>query len=251
MTTMTTTTAALEIDGLTVAYNGAAVLRGVSGRFPAGVLSAVVGPNGCGKTTLLKAIAGLIEPKSGRVRIAGAGRGDIAYLAQHAAFDRSFPISVREVVAMGLWPRIGGFGRVTAAHREEVEAAIATVGLAGQADRLVGALSGGQLQRAMFARLIVQNAPVILLDEPFASIDAHTTADLLALMGRWRDEGRIVVAVVHDLDLAHRHFGWTMLLAHESVACGPTAEVLTSANLSDARERCDACAADRGFWAAA
>lgn len=242
---------ALEINDLTVAYNGTAVLRDVSGRFPAGELSAVVGPNGCGKTTLLKTIAGLVEPEHGRVRIAGTGRADIAYLSQHAAFDRSFPISVREVVTMGLLPRIGSFGRVTAAHREEVAAAITTVGLAGHADRHVGALSGGQLQRAMFARLIVQDAPVILLDEPFASIDSHTTADLLALMARWRDEGRIVVAVMHDLDLAHRHFGWTMLLAHESVACGPTAEVLTSANLSDARELCDACAADRGFWAAA
>lgn len=244
-------TSALEIDDLTVAYDGAAVLRGVSGRFPAGVLSAVVGPNGSGKTTLLKAIAGLVEPESGRVRFVGPGRGDIAYLPQHAAFDRSFPISVREIVTMGLLPRIGSFGRVTAAHRDEVEAAVATVGLAGYADRNVGALSGGQLQRAMFARVIVQNAPVILLDEPFASIDTHTTADLMALMARWRDEGRIVVAVMHDLDLAHRHFGWTMLLAHESVACGPTPEVLTSANLSDARELCDACAADRGFWAAA
>lgn len=152
---------------------------------------------------------------------------------------------------MGLWPRIGGFGRVTAAHRDTVEAALAATGLGGHAGRAVGELSGGQLQRALFARLIVQDAPVILLDEPFASIDSHTTADLMGLMTRWRDEGRIVVAVLHDLELAHRHFGRTMLLAHESVACGPTAEVLTQDNLADARERCDACAADRGFWAAA
>lgn len=244
-------TAAIEISDLTVSYDGAPVLRDVSGRFPAGVLSAVVGPNGCGKTTLLKAIAGLLRADSGSVRFTGPGRVEFAYLPQRPEFDRNFPIAVRDVVAMGLWPRLGAFGRVTAAMREDVERAIDKVGLTPLAGRRIGALSGGQLQRALFARLIVQNAPVVLLDEPFANIDAHTTAELMELMARWRDEGRIVLAVLHDLDLAHREFGWTMLLAHESVACGPTPEVLTHDNLHRARHLCDACAADRDFWAAA
>jgi len=244
-------TAAIEISDLTVSYDGAPVLRGVSGRFPAGVLSAVVGPNGSGKTTLLKSIAGQLRPSSGRVRFAGPGRAEFAYLPQRPAFDRTFPIAVRDVVAMGLWPRLGPFRRPTAAMRDGVERAIAAVGLTAWADRRIGALSGGQLQRALFARLIAQNAPVVLLDEPFTNVDAHTIGDLMALMGRWRDEGRIVVAVLHDLDLAHRDFGWTMLLAHQSVACGPTPEVLTSANLAQARALCDACAADRHFWASA
>ncbi len=244
-------TGAIELERLTIAYDGPPVLRGVSGRFPAGVLSAVVGPNGSGKSTLLKAIAGLLRPGSGRIRFAGPGRPDYAYLPQQTGFDRSFPISVGEFVAMGLWPRAGAFAAMTPDLLEEVRAAIDTVGLGDLVERRIGALSGGQLQRAQFARLIVQNAHAVLLDEPFANIDAHTTADLMRLMGHWRDEGRIVIAVLHDLDLAHRDFGWTMLLAHESVACGPTPEVLTSANLAQARALCDACAADRNFWAAA
>ena len=244
-------TPSIEIDGLTVAYDGGDVLHGVTGRFPAGVLCAVVGPNGSGKTTLLKTVAGLLKPKAGRALLAGRSTGGLAYLPQQAGFDRGFPIAVRDVVAMGLWPRSGGFRRITRAQRDEVEAAIAAVGLAAVADLPIGTLSGGQTRRVLFARTLLQDAAAILLDEPFANVDADTTAYLLALMEGWREEGRIVVAVLHDLDLAQKFFGWTMLLAHESVACGPTAAVLTPENLSRARHLCDRCAADRNFWAAA
>ncbi|MDH3230661.1 MAG: metal ABC transporter ATP-binding protein [Alphaproteobacteria bacterium] len=244
-------TPSIDIDALTVAYDGGDVLHGVSGRFPAGVLCAVVGPNGSGKTTLLKTIAGLLKPRAGRVQLAGGRTGDIAYLPQRAGFDRTFPIAVRDVVAMGLWPRSGGFRRITRAQRDEVEAAVAAVGLAAVAGMPIGTLSGGQTRRVLFARTMLQDAPAILLDEPFANVDADTTAYLLALMEGWRKEGRIVVAVLHDLDLAQKHFGWTMLLAHESVACGPTAAVLTPENLRRARHLCERCAADRNFWAAA
>ncbi len=244
-------TTSIELDGLTVAYDDADVLQGVTGRFPAGQLCAVVGPNGSGKTTLLKTIAGLLRPKAGRVRLTGTGAGGIAYLPQRAGFDRSFPISVHDMAAMGLWPRSGGFRRITRAQREEVAAALAAVGLAPVADRPIGTLSGGLTRRALFARTMLQDAPAILLDEPLANVDADTTALLLGMMAEWRAEGRVVVAVLHDLDLAQRHFGWTMLLAHESVACGPTAEVLTTQNLDQARHLCERCAADRNFWAAA
>lgn len=245
------TVAALEIDSLRVAYDGGDILQGVSGRFPGGMLSAVVGPNGCGKTTLLKAIAGQLRARAGTVRTSGMERTDSAYLPQSAAFDRTFPISVREVVGMGLLPRIGALGRVTQDQAARIDEAIAAVGLEAFAHRRIGALSGGQIQRAMFARLALQDAAVILLDEPFSNIDAHTTEALLQLMGSWRDEGRIVITVLHDIDLALRHFGWAMLLAHESVACGPTAQVLTHDNMHRAQHLCDACAADRNFWAAA
>lgn len=244
-------TASIEIENLTVAYDGGAVLRGVSGRFPGSELSAVVGPNGSGKSTLLKTITGLLRPRGGEIRCAGIDRPAFAYLPQQASVDPSFPISVRDLVTLGLWRETGGFGRVSAGQESAVDAALRTVGLADFAGRHIGALSGGHIQRALFARLIVQDAPVVLLDEPFNNIDAHTTAALLRLMEGWRAEGRVVVAVLHDLELAQRHFGWCMLLAHESVASGATAQVLTPENLARARDMCDACAADADFWAAA
>ncbi len=244
-------TASIEIENLTVAYDGGAVLRGVSGHLPGSELSAVVGPNGSGKSTLLKAMTGALRPRGGSIRLEGPGKPAFAWLPQQATIDNAFPISVRDLVMLGLWPRIGALAPVTGDQEQAVEAALGAVGLTDFADRRIAALSGGQIQRALFARLIVQDAPAILLDEPFNNIDAHTTQALLRLMEGWRAEGRVVVAVLHDLDLAQRHFGWAMLLAHESVACGPTAEVLTPENLARARHMCDACAADRDFWAAA
>lgn len=243
--------AALVLEGLTVGYDGGDILQDVSGRFPSGILCAVVGPNGSGKSTLLKTVAGLLQPRSGRACVTGVNRGGTAYMPQTAAFDRTFPISVREVVAMGLLPQVGGYRGIGASQSARIDEAIAAVGLDAFADRRIGALSGGQMQRALFARLALQDAGVLLLDEPFANIDAHTIRALIELMQGWREEGRIVVAVQHDIELAERHFGWTMLLAHTAVACGPTPEVLTHGNLHRAQHLCDACAADRNFWAAA
>ncbi len=222
---------AVELKDLTLAYRRRPAVRGVSGRFAPGSMTAVVGPNGAGKSTLLKGIMGSVRASGGRILIDGVKRRDIGYLPQAGDLDRSFPISVLDLVSLGLWRRTGPFGRVGARLTQEVEAAIAAVGLDGLEDRLVGTLSGGQLQRALFARLLLQDARLLLLDEPFTAIDARTTRELMDLVKRWNGEGRTVIAVLHDMELVREYFPETLLLARETVAWSGTREALSRTNL--------------------
>jgi len=141
---------------------------------------------------------------------------------------------------MGLWGTAGIFGRIGFGQRNKIEAAIAAVGLTGFEGRSIGTLSGGQMQRALFARLLLQDADIILLDEPFTAIDARTSADLLALVQRWHGENRTVVAVLHDIETVKRAFPQTLLLAREAIAWGETGEVLTASNLLKARRMVEA-----------
>lgn len=230
---------ALRLADVTVCHARRPAVHHLSGEFAPGSLTAIVGPNGAGKTTLLRALAGLHAPQSGQVERGGAR---IALLPQAAAIDRGFPIGCEDVVALGLWAENGAFRRVDAAQRERIAAALAAVGLAGFARRPVGSLSAGQLQRVLFARLLLQDAPVILLDEPFNAVDARTASDLLAVLRRWHGEGRTVVAVLHDLELVAREFPRTLLLAREPIAWGPTSAVLTAANRLRARQMAEAWA---------
>jgi zinc/manganese transport system ATP-binding protein len=229
---------AIRLQDLTLGYDRHPAVHHLSGEIAAGSLTAIVGPNGAGKSTLLKGIAGALAPLGGGVSVARGRR--LAYLPQSAELDRSFPIHVYDLVAMGLWNRAGIFGRIGRGSAAKVEAAIAAVGLSGFERRAIGALSGGQMQRALFARLLLQDADIILLDEPFTAIDARTTADLLALVQRWHGESRTVVAVLHDIETVRRAFPQTLLLARESVAWGETADVLTPANLLKARRMVEA-----------
>ncbi|MEM1385517.1 MAG: ABC transporter ATP-binding protein, partial [Pseudomonadota bacterium] len=208
----------------------------------AGSLTAVVGPNGAGKSTLLKGVTGTLSPLRGRVSFGKAGRDGIAYLPQHSDIDRSFPLSVIELVSMGLWREIGPFGRLTKSHRTRVGDAIAAVGLTGLETRAIGTLSGGQMQRTLFARLLLQDATLVLLDEPFTAVDSVTLADLLGIIGRWHAEERTVLAVLHDYDTVRAHFPETLMLARDLVAHGPTAKVLTAENQFRARQMCEGCA---------
>lgn len=226
---------AIRLDDLTLGYDRHPAVHHLSGEIASGSLMAVVGPNGAGKSTLLKAIAGALAPLSGKVSVAGKR---LAYLPQSADLDRSFPIHVYDLVAMGLWSRAGLFGRIGAG--EKIAEAIAAVGLTGFERRPIGTLSGGQMQRALFARLLLQDADTILLDEPFTAIDARTTADLLDLVRRWHGEKRTVIAVLHDIETVRRAFPQTLLLAREAVAWGPTGEVLTAENLLKARRMIEA-----------
>jgi zinc/manganese transport system ATP-binding protein len=233
-------TAQLQFRNLTLGYDRHPAVHHLDGAVEAGTLMAVVGPNGAGKSTLFKGVVGVIKPLAGRIDRGGLSPQDIAYLPQIAEIDRSFPINVYDMVAMGLWRSKGLTGSIGGKDRDTIESAIGTVGLTGFERRAIGTLSGGQMQRMLFARLLLQDARVIVLDEPFNAIDAKTSADLLALVHRWHSEKRTVLAALHDLDLIKAHFPQALLLAREPVAWGATAEVLTADNIVKARRMCEA-----------
>jgi zinc/manganese transport system ATP-binding protein len=237
---MSTREAAIAIENLTLGYRRHPAVHHLSGRFAPGTLTAVVGPNGAGKSTLLKGIMGHLSPFSGRIRLEGARRREIAYLPQMSEIDRTFPISVFDLVSLGTWSLSGLFGGIGASLKRRTAEALSAVGLEGFENRPIGTLSGGQMQRALFARMLIQDAPLILLDEPFAAIDARTQGDLLALIKRWHGERRTIIAVLHDLDLVRAHFPDALLLAREPVAWGKTDEMLTAQNLLKARAMCEA-----------
>ena len=232
--------AQLQFRNLTLGYDRHPAVHHLDGAVAAGSLTAVVGPNGAGKSTLFKGVVGVIKPLAGRIERNGVDPQDIAYLPQIAEIDRSFPINVYDMVAMGLWRSKGLFGGIGRKDRDAVEHAIGAVGLTGFEPRPIGTLSGGQMQRMLFARLLLQDARVIVLDEPFNAIDTKTCADLIALIRRWHGEQRTVLTALHDLELVKAHFPETLLLAREPVAWGTTADVLTADNWTRARHMCEA-----------
>jgi zinc/manganese transport system ATP-binding protein len=222
----------VTVADVTVAYHRTPAIEGVTVDFPSGSMTAIVGPNGAGKSTLLKAIAGILHPSSGRIAYGDAGPRVIAYLPQSDEIDRGFPISVEDFVALGRWRQHGAFRSVDTSIGDAVRAALAAVGLGAAGDRPIAALSVGQFRRALFARLMLQEGSVLLLDEPFAAIDASTTTELLRLVERWHGEGRTVIAVLHDLGQVSGHFPRAVLLARRVIAAGDTAAVLTADNLA-------------------
>ena len=205
---------------VTVRYGRRTALEAVSGEFAAGSLTAVVGANGAGKSTLLAAIAGVVRLANGVVN--RAARQRLAYLPQLSAIDRDYPLTVSELITLGGWREFGAFRSPATALRARAATAAETVGLAGRLGRPIGEISVGELQRALFARLILQDAAVILLDEPFAAVDAQTVAVLLDQLMRWHREGRTVIAVLHDLDLVRARFPSTLVLARRCVAWDTT-----------------------------
>jgi zinc/manganese transport system ATP-binding protein len=229
----------VRLHDVTLGYERHPAVHHLEGAFEGG-LTAVVGPNGSGKSTLLKGIAGVLPPLSGRIDLEGIRRQEIAYLPQDPGIDRGFPMRLSDLVALGLMARRGLFAGMGRADRHKVEHALEAVGLGGFEERPIGSVSGGQLQRALFARVLVQDARLILLDEPFSAIDARTTADLIDLVRRWPGEGRTVVMVLHDLDVVRETCPRTLLLAREKVAWGATDEALRPERLLEARRLSEA-----------
>ncbi|WP_341913625.1 ABC transporter ATP-binding protein [Ferrovibrio terrae] len=226
----------IRLTDVTVAYDRHPAVHHVSGRFAPGSLTAILGPNGAGKSTLLKAIVGQLPVAAGSIERGPLKARDIAFLPQQSSLDRGFPISVLELVLLGHWQRAGAFGRIGRQGIEAARAALSAVGLEGFEQRPLGTLSIGQAQRALFARVLVQDSRVILLDEPFNALDARTIADLLALLQRWHAEQRTVIAVLHDFDLVRQSFPEAVYLARRLIAWGRVEDVLTPENQLAARQ---------------
>ena len=233
-------TAAFSLHDVTLGYDRHPAVHHLTGSFATGSLTALVGPNGSGKSTLLKGLMGLLAPLDGRLERNGLRQSDIAYLPQQAEIDRSFPISVIETVSLGHWQTIGLFRPLTRTLRRQAEEALVAVGLGDFGRRPIASLSAGQFQRVLFARMLLQDCPVILLDEPFTAIDARTTADLLRVVVRWHGEGRTIIAVLHDLDQVRESFPDTLLIAREPIGWGATTEVLRAEHLFRARQMAEA-----------
>jgi zinc/manganese transport system ATP-binding protein len=232
--------AQLYFHDVTLGYDRHPAVHHLNGEVAAGALLAIVGPNGAGKSTLFRGVVGLLKPLAGSIGLGDLDIKDIAYLPQTVDIDRSFPISVYDFVGTGLWRSTGFFGGMGKGARDRIVQALAAVGLNGFENRAIGTLSGGQMQRMLFARVLLQDARLIVLDEPFNAIDARTSADLLALVRRWHAEKRTVLAALHDMDIVRANFPETLLLARGQVAWGATADVLTAENLLEARRMCEA-----------
>ncbi len=226
----------IQVSGLTVSYSGVVAVRDVSFEFPPGTSTAVIGPNGAGKSTLLKAMLNLVPRKGGDVRMLGETvdkvRRRVAYVPQRGEVDWTFPITVRDAVLLGTYPRLGFFRRPGSAERALAAEALNEVGIAELADRQIGQLSGGQQQRVFIARALAQQPEVILLDEPFVGVDAVSEEIIVGILERLRAAGATIVAVHHNLSTAADYFGHALLLNRSLVAYGTSDQALTEEKLS-------------------
>jgi len=219
----------LEARGLAAGYGpGAPALRGVDFTVGAGRAVAVLGPNGGGKTTLFRALLGELEPMDGSCAV----QGGTAYVPQTDRARLDFPVSAFDVALMGAYARTPWWRRVSGADRAAARAALEHVNLADRAGERFGALSGGQRQRVLIARALVQDAGVLLLDEPFAGVDATSEARILAVLDDLRAEGRVLAVSTHDVEQARR-WDRVLCLNARQVAFGPPAETLTTEVLQE------------------
>ena len=223
----------LQIRDLTVGFPGRTLFRAPDMDIPAGTILAVLGANGSGKSSFVKALLGVLSPMSGEVIWPHQKPHPVAYLAQRTEFDQLFPLRVRDLIAMGKWRGTRFWSRRSWAHSDELLDAAERVGLQGVLTEPMQILSGGQLQRALFARVIMQDAPFVVLDEPFTAIDEKTERMLQELILEWREQGRTVVLAIHDLSAVLRHCDAALLLGEGRARFGAPGDVLTAQNLID------------------
>ncbi|WP_216086361.1 metal ABC transporter ATP-binding protein [Marinomonas posidonica] len=225
-----TTMSDIKLNNVSVSYGQKYAVDSVSGSFAAGSLTAIAGPNGAGKSTLLKALMGELPLTMGEIHRGNLKIQDFSYLPQANEINRQFPLSVEDLVSLGIWRQKGAFGRITKDCLTRIREALVMVGLEDFGKHQIGTLSAGQFQRVLFARLLVQDAQVIILDEPFNAIDEGTINDLLKLIRQWHQQQRTVIAVLHDFEQIQQHFPNTLLLARQAVYWGDSKTALCAAH---------------------
>lgn len=224
----------ITLNNLTVAYNKHPAIHHINASFEKGSLTAIAGPNGAGKSTLLKAVAGLIKPTEGSVTLSDIKKDEIAYLPQVSSINKDFPLTVLQVVLLGFWADVGGKNTITKAHKKKAFEAIKAVGMEGFEHRSLSSLSSGQFQRILFARVLLQNSKVVLLDEPFTAIDSATTEKLLSVIHNWHNQKRTVICVLHDFEQIKKHFPNCMLISRTCIDYGKSSQTLSTQNLQKA-----------------
>ncbi|MBN9929328.1 metal ABC transporter ATP-binding protein [Pantoea agglomerans] len=205
-------------NALRAGYQGQVVTPAITGQLAAGSMTALVGANGSGKSTLLKTIAGLLPPIAGRYELQVARR-DIGWLPQRTELETRFPLTVFELVSIGCWPRCGWFGGINGILRREIWQALEAVQMSDYADAQPATLSGGQLQRVLFARLMLQRSQLWLLDEPFNGIDSQTVTLLMSILEQQQQAGTTLLVVLHDRPLVARYFSNVMSMDEREVNC--------------------------------
>jgi len=223
----------IQFENVSTYYGNEQALHKIKCTFNQGDLIAIAGPNGGGKSTFIKTLLHHIAPKSGKVIFHGLSKKEIAYLPQKITLDHQFPLTIEEVAAMGLYQEIGPFTAYNQENIQRIHAVLTHVDLLQHRHKLIGQLSGGQFQRMLFARLMLQNKPCIVLDEPFTGIDSKTKHQLMRFVQEWHQTGKTVIVVLHELELIQQYFPTTMVLAKELVAFGETDTVLKAAHLKD------------------
>ncbi len=222
----------IDIRDLSIRYGHTLALSHLSLRIQHGEMLAICGPNGAGKSTLLRCLAGLIRPSEGEIR--GLSGIRVSYLPQAHQLDRTFPITVMELVSMGLWHETGALRGLSRTQQDKCLSVLGSVGLRAQHGDPISSLSGGQFQRVLFARTVLQDADVVLLDEPFQGVDSRAAAGLMDQILGMQRTGKVIVAVLHDHHLGLGHFPRIVLLSGQLIASGIPADALSATNIERA-----------------